>query len=450
MLRKGDLAAYLEKGCRPKERFRIGTEHEKFGFSLKNRAPLAYGGKTGMRALLQKWARRGEAEPVMEDGHILGLRFSEKEGGAVSLEPGGQLELSGAPRENIHQTKDELDDHLAQLRALSDSFQIGFLALAFPPHWKRTDMSPVPKKRYAIMAAHMLKRGRLGLDMMYRTATTQVNLDFSSEEDMRRKMRVAVALSPLATALFANSPLCDGKDSGVLSRRALSWRDTDPDRAGMIPFVFDEGFGFERYADYALDVPLYCVHRGGRTISLAGESFRRFMEGKLEPLPRQRPTVADWEEHLTTLFPEARLKRFMEMRGADVGTPEMICALAAFWTGLLYDSSALHEVSDLVEDWTAEERERLYQGVCRDGLALPFRGATLKEIALQLLEIAERGLRQRRRLNEKGHDESVYLKPLHEIAQTGQASAARLLEKYRNLWKGDAMRLFDDPEHRFF
>ncbi|HET8613327.1 MAG TPA: glutamate--cysteine ligase, partial [Sphingomonas sp.] len=374
---RDDLLAVFEKGEKPRESWRIGTEHEKFVYRCDDHAAPSYDEPNGIRDLLQALTAYGWS-PVREGGKVIAL---SGEDGAISLEPAGQFELSGAPLDNLHETCCETGRHLAQCKAVGEELGLGFLGLGFWPDKTRADLPIMPKGRYAIMLRHMPRVGDLGLDMMLRTCTIQTNLDYASETDMVKKFRVSLALQPLATALFANSPFTEGKPNGYLSYRSHIWTDTDPARTGMLPFVFEDGFGFERYADYMLDVPMYFVFRDGKYIDVAGQSFRDFMDGRLAALPGERPTLADWKDHLSTAFPEVRLKTFLEMRGADSGPADRIVALPALWAGLLYDRSALDAAWDLVKDWTNEEHEQLRRDVPRLGLKTPFRGGTLADIA---------------------------------------------------------------------
>ena len=367
---KRELVEYLEQGCKPRAAWRIGTEHEKFGFTRDDLRPLPYEGPRSIRALLEALAERFGWAPVLENGNPIALT---KQGCNISLEPGGQFELSGAPLETLHQTCCEAHTHLDELKKIAEPLGIGMLGMGFQPKWRRQDIPVMPKGRYAIMGAYMPKVGRLGLDMMLRTCTVQVNLDFASEADMVRKFRVSLALQPIVTALFANSPFLEGRPSGYLSYRSHIWTDTDPNRSGMLPFVFEPGMGFERYVDWVLDVPMYFVYREGRYIDASGQSFRDFMAGRLPAMPGERPTLSDWSDHLTTAFPEVRLKRFLEMRGADAGSWRSLCGLPALWTGLLYDDTALAAADDLVRGWTAEDHAWLRAEVPRTALATPFR-----------------------------------------------------------------------------
>ena len=437
---KDQLIAYLESGCTPPDAWRIGTEHEKFAFRMDDYRPLPYDGEVGIRAVLEGLTRFGW-EPVKEKGKIIALN---KDGCAVTLEPGGQLELSGAPLETVHQTCDELQEHLEQVKAIASELDVGFLGVGFNPKWQRDDMPWMPKGRYEIMRAYMPKKGTLGLDMMTRTCTVQVNLDFASEADMVKKFRVGLALQPVATALFANSPFTDGQPNGYLSYRSHVWTDTDPDRCGMLSFVFEDGMGFERYVDYVLDIPMYFAYRGGEYIDASGQSFRDFMAGRLPALPGELPTMGDWIDHLTTPFPEVRLKTFLEMRGADGGPWEELCALPAFWTGLLYDATALDAAWDLVKDWSVEELETLRREVPKFALTTPYRDGVIRDLVFEALAISRAGLEARAKLDWVGNDESQYLDDLCQIAEAGRTPAEGLLEAYYKEWGESVDPLFKD------
>ena len=441
---RDELAAYLEQGSKPAHEWRIGTEHEKFGFYRHSHGPVPYEGERGIRALLEALADRFGWDAVTEGGNIIALRRKDcPKGGAVSLEPGGQLELSGAPLENLHETHEELRQHLIEVGEVGGELGIGFLGLGFSPKWTLAETPMMPKERYRIMTRYMPKRGRRGLDMMFRTSTVQVNMDFSDERDMVAKLRAGLALQPVATALFANSPFTDGKPNGFQSYRAEVWRDTDPDRTGLMPFAFDSGMGFERYVDYALDVPMYFVYRDGRYFDVAGASFRDFLDGKLAGLPGARPTLDDWADHLTTLFPDVRLKHFLEMRGADAGLFAQVWALPALWTGLLYDKLALDGALALTADWSEEERQALRAKVPRSGLDTPFRGGTLRDIARETVALAESGLKRRALLDRSGEDERKALAPLLETIEDGRSPADRLLALYDGPWQRDIDRVFN-------
>ena len=437
---KAQLVAYLEAGNKPREQWRIGTEHEKFAFRRADRTRLAHDGKDGIQALLSGLSRFGWTL-IREGEAVIG---ATKDGCNVSLEPGGQVELSGAPLASIHQTCEEVHAHLAQMKVLGDALGVGMLGLGFDPKSRREDVPWMPKGRYAIMRAYMPKKGTLGLDMMLRTCTIQVNLDFASEADMAKKFRVGLALQPIATALFANSPFTEGKPNGYLSYRAHVWEDTDPDRCGDLPFVFDQGFGFERYVDWMLDVPMYFVYRDGRYIDASGQSFRDFMAGRLPALPGVKATMGDWMDHLTTAFPEARLKRYLEMRGADGGPWARICALPALWAGLLYDPSSLDAAWDLVKDWTREERAALKAEVPLRALKTPFRGRPLREVARDVLKISEAGLKARAKDNGLGQDETAFLDALMQIGESGITPAEEMLTKFAGPWQGRIDPIYDE------
>lgn len=430
---RDDLVAWLESGCKPQSEWRLGTEHEKFGYTLDDLRPLPYEGERGIRAILTGLAERFDWRPVTEAGQPIAL--SDDTGASITLEPGGQLELSGALLDSIHQTCTEVNTHLRQVRAVCAPMGVAFLGMGFQPKWRREDMQWMPKARYRIMRRYMQKVGTLGLDMMSRTCTVQVNLDFESEADMVDKFRVSLALQPIATALFANSPFTDGRPNGYLSYRSHVWEDTDPDRTGMLPFVFDEGMGFERYTDYMLDVPMYFVYRNGEYIDAAGQSFRDFLAGRLPALPGEKPTLKDWEDHLTTAFPEVRLKRYLEMRGADGGPWARLCALPALWAGLLYHRPSLEAAWAIAQDWTMEQRLRLRREVPKTGLRACVGGRTVRELALEILDLARAGLAARNRLNAAGDNETGFLAPLQEVAETGVTPAERKLKRFHGDWE---------------
>jgi glutamate--cysteine ligase len=435
---RDQLVEYLAAGVKPKPQWRIGTEHEKFVFALNSLRPLPYDGPVGIKALLEGFVRFGWA-PVREGETLIGLT---KNRAAISLEPGGQFELSGAPLETIHQTCDETHQHLAEAKAICEELGAGMLGLGFNPKWRREDIPWMPKGRYRIMRDYMPKRGALGHDMMLRTCTIQVNLDFDSEADMVRKLRVSLALQPIATALFANSPFTEGKPNGFLSYRSQIWTDTDPDRTGMLPFAFERGMGFERYVDYALDVPMYFVFRDGRYIDVAGQSFRAFIQGRLHNLAGVRPTMSDWADHLTTLFPEVRLKKFLEMRGADGGRWRSLCAVPALWVGLLYDSAALEAAWDLCKRWTEADRAALRAAVPSEGLNARIGGESAAAVARRMLAIAAEGLNSRARGDRIGQNEAAFLNPVQEAALSGRTFAEELLEAFRTRWGGEIDPIF--------
>lgn len=439
---RAELVAYLEQGCKPRENWRIGTEHEKFCFYTADLSPVPYEGPHGISALLKEMCARFGWQPILEDGNIVALRDPTCDaGGSITLEPGGQFELSGAPLRTLHETCAEVGTHLRQVREAGGALGISFLGLGFSPKWMLAETPTMPKGRYKIMRAYMPKVGSLGLEMMYRSCTVQVNLDFSSEADMVKKLRVGLALQPVATAIFANSPFTEGRPNGFLSFRSEIWRDTDKARTGMLPFAFEDGMGFERYVDYALDVPMYFVYRDGRYIDVAGASFRDFLVGRLPQLPGERATMADWVDHLSTLFPEVRLKRFLEMRGADAGAWGSLCALPAFWTGLLYDSASLDAAWALVKDWTTEERQMLRDMVPRQALKTPFRGGILHEIARDVVSIARQGLAARKQFDTICGDEMHYLAPVEAVLENG-TPAETMLAQYHGAWHGNIDQIF--------
>ncbi len=427
---KQPLIDYMQAGCKPQSDWRIGTEHEKFPYHLADFSPLTYTEKNGIAKLLNGLQRFGW-EPIYEGENVIALKQGK---GAISLEPAGQLELSGAPLENIHQTCSEVSGHLQQVKTIASEMGIGFLGLGYRPDGRTEDMPWMPKGRYKIMGDYMPKVGTLGLEMMKTTCTVQVNLDFDTEQTMVEMFRISLALQPIATALWANSPFKHGKPNGFLSYRSHIWTDTDPGRCGTLPFVFEESFGFERYVDYILDVPMYFVYRDGKYIDAAGQSFRDFMAGKLPAYPGHYPTIKDWEDQLSVAFPEVRLKQFLEMRGADGGPWDRLCALPAFWVGLLYDAEARHAAYDLIKDWTPEEHAHLRSEVPRTALKAEFRNRTVREVALDALQISHQGLKNRGVLDSVGLDETHFLKPLFQIAETGMTPADELLCAYERRW----------------
>ena len=440
---RDQLAAFLAAGCKPRARWRVGTEHEKFGYLKQSLKPLPYSGKASIFAVLDGLRQRHGWQAVEEAGQLIGLT---KDGANVSLEPGGQLELSGAPLKTIHDTCNEVNAHLRCVKDIADALDVGFIGLGAAPDWTFEEMPMMPKGRYKLMRDYMDRVGSMGKSMMFRTCCVQVNLDFETELDMVKKMRVAIALQPLATALFANSPFFEGGLNGHKSWRARVWRDLDPARTGMLPFVFEDGFGFERWVDYALDVPMYFVYRDGKYINALGESFRDFLNGALAALPGEVPTISDWADHLTTIFPEARLKQFIEMRGADGGPWRRLCALPAFWVGLMYDQTALDAAWDLVKHWDDETREALRVAASLHGLQANSHGVDMHMLARQVLEISEQGLRARGCPGAGGlvPDETHFLNALKESVDSGNVAADELLEKYHGAWGGDLTRVYSE------
>jgi len=441
---KQQLIDYIAAGSKPPQDWSIGTEHEKFGFCIDSLKPVPYAGTRSIHGILTAMQEFGW-KPMMEGKYIIGLT---KNGQSVTLEPGGQLELSGAMRKTLHETCAEVSSHLTLTKAVSKKLGIGFLGMGFNPNTRRADVPLMPKGRYVIMRDYMPKKGNLGLDMMLRTSTIQVNLDYSDEADMVKKFRVSLALQPIATALFAASPFTEGKPNGYLSYRSHIWTDTDPDRCGILSFVFKDNMGFEAYVDHVLDVPMYFVYRPGRAegeyIDVAGQSFRDFLKGRLPGYPGHKPTMQDWEDHMSTLFPEVRLKKFLEMRGADGGTGHWICALPALWTGLFYDQASLNAAWDLVKDWTNEEHEYLRANVPLKALATPFRNGTVLDIAKEMVALSAQGLQRRARTNSTGEDERILLNPLYGVLERKKTVAEDMLEKFYGEWGGDISRVFED------
>jgi glutamate--cysteine ligase len=435
------MAEYLASGCKPKEDWRIGTEHEKFGFCKDSLLPLPYDGERSIHAVLSALRDRHDWQELREADQLIGLT---KDGANISLEPGGALELSGAPLETIHETCDEVSVHLKEVKDIADEIGVGFIGLGAAPTWMHEEMPLMPKGRYKLMDAYMGKVGTMGRTMMRRTSTVQVNLDYSSEADMIQKLRVGIALQPVAVALFANSPFFEGKPNGHKSWRSRVWRDTDNARAGMIPFVFDDDFGFERWVEYALDVPMYFVYRDGKYIDALGQSFRDFLDGKLPALPGEKPTLSDWADHLTTAFPEARIKKYIEMRGADGGPWRRLCALPAFWVGLCYEQDSLDAAWDLVKDWDAETREALRVTASVDGLRAKVGNIDMHELSKSVLDIAHAGLAKRARPGAGGMipDETHFLNALMESVETKKTPADELMDHYNGAWAGDLNRVF--------
>ncbi len=437
---RDDLVRHLSKGSKPREEWRIGTEHEKFVYDLKTHKPIAYEGRPGIRQLLEGMGRFGW-QPVKEGENIIGHTLN---GASLSLEPGGQFELSGAALKSVHETCGEVNTHLDQVREVAGEMGVGVLGLGFAPSWSLDEVPMMPKGRYQIMRRYMPKVGAYGLDMMFRTCTVQVNLDFSSEADMVKKFRVGLALQPVVTALLANSPFREGRPNGFLSYRSQIWTDVDNARSGMLPWVFEDGMSFERYVDYALDVPMYFVYRDGKYHDVSGKSFRDFLERRIPEVAQFTPSMSDWADHLTTIFPEVRLKQFLEMRGADAGQWRRICGMPALWVGLLYDQVALDAAWDMVKDWTAEERQALRDAVPKQAFRAPFRNTSALELARRVLEISGEGLKRRASLDGAGMSEDGFLNPLRELVARRLTRAEELLENYRTVWKGDLSRLFTE------
>ncbi len=441
---KDQLITTLSKGCKPKENWRIGTEHEKFIFDAKTHRRLPYEGVPGIRALLEGLQKYGW-NTVMEGENIIAL--TDDTGASVSLEPGGQFELSGAPLKTIHDTCSETNRHLVQVKEICAEMGAVAVGLGFDPEWKREDIGWMPKGRYKIMKEYMPKKGTMGIDMMIRTSTVQVNLDFASEADMVRKMRVSFALQPLATALFANSPFKEGKPNGFQSYRSHIWTDTDNDRCGMLDFIFEDGFGFERWVDYMLDVPMYFIYRDGIYNDVSGLDFKDYMAGNLKGWEGKIPTQTDWDDHLTTAFPEVRLKQFIEMRGADGGPWRNICALPALWVGLLYDDEALNEAEALVNEWSVADISKMRNDVPKFGLQTMVQGRSLRDVGRDVLKISKKGLRNRNAANWSGESEEHFLAALEDVVEYGKTHAERLLESYNGEWNGDISKIYDEHSY---
>lgn len=446
-IHREELADYFRQGCKPVSAWRIGTEHEKVGYCTKSLRPIPYFGEKSIQHLLERLADCNHDEQwlaVLEDGNPIALKNGMA---SITLEPGGQLELSGAPLATIHETHDEVGRHFDLLRQLTKEMNMGFLALGYQPKWKREDIPWMPKSRYKMMREYMPKVGNLGLDMMLRTATTQANLDFSDEADMAKKMRVAYCLQPMVTALFAASPFQEGKPSGLLSTRANCWLDTDPNRTGIPACVFEDDFGFESWTEWVLDVPMYFVMRDHKYIDCTGASFRDFLEGKLAMLPGEYPTYADWELHVSTTFPEVRLKQFIEVRGADAGGWAWISALPALWKGLLYDETALNKAWDMIESWQHEDVVQLMRNVPKDALKTPFLEHNVLFYAEIMLEIAKEGLNKINICDNQGRCEAQYLAPLFDVVATGETQADRWLKLYHGPWNQNIDPLFVEAAH---
>ena len=441
---KEDLIKPFQNGEKKPSDFKIGTEHEKFVFHIDTLKPVSFSGKSGIENLLIALKKYGW-ESILEDGNTIGLsRDKSLGGGTITLEPAGQLELSGAPLTNIHETFNELDEHRSQISKEGSSLGLGFLGAGLTPNWSFDEMPIMPKSRYQIMKNYMPKKGNLGLDMMFRSTTIQVNLDYSSESDMIKKFKVSLALQPIATALFANSPFLDGNLTGYNSFRSHIWTDTDPDRTGMLPFVFDGEMSYEKYVDYALKVPMYFIYRDGNYLDVSGSSFEDFLNGDLAELPNEKPNIIDWENHLTTIFPEVRLKSFLEMRGADGGSFESVCALSSFWVGLLYDSESLDSSFNLIKDFNIKQLQELRIEVAKNGLHSIIEGIEIQEIAKKVLKLSREGLRNRNILNENGDSEEIFLDPLQKILSSGKSSSDDLIKKFSNNWNKNLVNMYKE------
>ena len=441
---RDDLIAYMESGCKAEHQWACGTEYEKFAYRRSDLKPLTYHGAHSLSALLEEFHRRFDWEPEYEDGHIVGLRSPAGQPKAsITTEPAGQVELSGRICHSVHDNAAEIDLYKEQMAEVGRALDIGFLGIGYAPSWKLTDMHPIPKSRYAVISRYMANNSIMGIDMMYRSCTVQVNMDFSDEADMVMKMRIGLALQPLVSGLFASSPFVDGKATRYITNRVNIWRYADLDRCGLLPLAFEDGFGFERYIDYALDVPIYFVRREGRYLDAHGQTFRDFLAGRLDILPGEYPILKDWETHLATIYPEARLKKFIEMRGADSGwTQEHLIALPALWTGLLYDGACRAAAWDIAKDWRAEDREELREQAIRAGIQGEIKGRRVHDLARELVDIARAGLAKRALKNDAGEDETIHLDVLQDRVDSGKTAAERLLDLYHGEWQGDINKIF--------
>ncbi|XP_024360231.1 glutamate--cysteine ligase A, chloroplastic isoform X2 [Physcomitrium patens] len=433
-LTKEDLVDFLRSGCKPKSEWRIGTEHEKLGFQLDTLKRMTF---DQISKLLDGMASRFGYERVMEGENIIGL---SKDGASVSLEPGGQFELSGAPLKDVHACQRELDTHLEQVNIIGKELGLRFAGIGYEPKWPLSERPNVPKARYQVIKDYFPKIviTEVGFETMYQTCTAQVNLDFDSEQDMINKLRVGLSLQPLATALFANSPFWEGKPAGYKTYRSFLWSQFDDDRTGELPFVFDDDFGFEKYTEYALNVPMLMVHRNDNWRDVSGASFKNFMAGKLEAYPGEKPSLNDWMNHLGTMYPEVRLKKYLEMRGADCCPKDFLNALPAFWVGLLYDEQSLKNCLDIIRDWSNDDRGFLRKEVPNQGILTPFREGTLQDVAKDVLKLAKDGLARR------GLQEGKFLAPLEEVATTGVTLAERMLKLYEEEWDGRVDPIFNE------
>ncbi len=441
---KDQLIDFIKSGEKNPANFKIGTEHEKFVFNLSNNRPVKYDGEKGIKDLLTSLEEFGW-KTIKEGNNIIALSRSDAlGGGSITLEPAGQFELSGAMLETVHETIKEIIDHKSQISLVGKKLDLGFLSLGFTPNWKREEMPVMPKERYQVMKRYMPTKGNHGLDMMFRSCTSQVNLDYSSEEDMIKKFRISLLAQPIVTALFANSPFKDGKLNNYKSYRSEVWKDTDPDRTGILPFVFKDNMGYESYVNYALEVPMYFIYRDGNYIDLAGSSFKDFIEGKLDKVSNYSATIEDWELHLTTIFPEVRLKTYLEMRGADAGGIAQICSLSAFWTGLLYNNDSLNKAGELFNDIDVAELAKVRNLVPKEGLNCAVGKYNVYNLASELIELSLQGLKSRNKLDIEGNDETKYLNPIIRIMKDKENSADKLIRKYNSEWNKDIMKIYEE------
>jgi glutamate--cysteine ligase len=428
--KKDDLERYFHDSGKSRERWRVGTEYEKVGIDRNTGKAIPYSGPRGVEVILRQMVERYDWQPEEQDGHIIALKRGKIE---IHLEPGGQIELSGEPCESIHCTFIEFTQHIRELVEIADPLGIVFLGLGIQPVSRLDEIEWVPKKRYRIMGPYMPKVGSLGQRMMKQTATVQANIDFSDENDAMAKFRTGMGLAPILIAMFANSPICEGRLTGYRSFREHIWTDTDNRRAGMLKFAFAPDVSFAHYMEYALDVPMYFIIRNKDYINMTHMTFRQFVESGHQG---ERATIDDWDAHLTTLFPETRIKRYIEVRSADSQSPELMTALPALIKGAFYDSDCLQGAWDLVKGWSWDERMQVYLDSHRDALAARIRRYSLLDLAKELLQIAWEGLTRQKALNKNGEDETCYLSQLKTLLLNGKCPADLLVEK----WEGELER----------
>ena len=433
-LNKNLLVKIFSEGCKEKIKWKIGTEHEKFGFKKKSLEPINF---QDIQQIFLKLSNKYNWEKVFEDSNLIALK---KNNASITLEPGGQIELSGAPMKNLFETCKEVNQHQSELDDICKSMEIDFLGMGLLPKWKLNKIKLMPKKRYKIMSEYMPQVGSKGLDMMFRTATIQANYDFSSESDMVKKMRVSQSLQPIIIALYANSPFVDGKITNYKSFRSFIWTKTDKKRCGILPFIYDNSFSFERYVDYLLDIPMYFIIRDNEYINMTKYTFRNFLEKKV--LKKIEPNLEDWKIHLTTVFPEVRLKTFIELRGADGGPWSRVCALPAFWTGILYDKKNLNEIWTKISHWDYSGIVNFYENVRRDGLnTFTPDGEKLSDFTKTILNQSGEGLVRRNIKTDRGN-ESIFLEPLKKILESGKSPAEMWKKLFFSEWKNDIDMLY--------
>lgn len=422
-----ELEAYFHDAGKPRERWRVGTEYEKVGIDRHSGQAIPYFGRRGVEYILRELIERFRWEPDEQDGHIIALSRDKAQ---ITLEPGGQIELSGEPCESIHCTYAEFTQHIRELLEVTEPLGIIFLGLGMQPVSRVEEIEWVPKQRYRIMGPYMLKVGKLGQRMMKQTATVQANIDFSDEKDAMAKFRTGMGLAPILISMFANSPICDGQLNGYRSFREHIWTDTDNNRSGLLKFAFAPDVGFAHYVEYALDVPMYFIVRKKNYIDMTGVTFRQFLQFGHNG---ERATLEDWHDHLTTLFPETRIKRYIEIRSVDSQPPELMPALSALIKGAFYDGDCLQAAWDLVKGWSWDERMQVYLDSHQEALSARIRRYSLLDLAKELMEIAWEGLRRQNQVNDLGEDETIYLKPLKDLLDNGKCPADIVLEK----WEGE-------------